>query len=209
MYALQLLKIAKARNIMTDREPSDQLRLVVADESDSAARSGERHGEKQGDVDMAAAERRMHSLHREGRATTRYLRIQEGSETAPGGQAMHSLRFTEQFKGLFSLAVKMTDTAGVDAIILLLDGPAEWSRLKSMAADAKVIVAADTAEQLEGAKESNLATLRLNMPESYYIRTTYAIGPGGRGRRSPGPRLERDYPLFRFRRRQHRFPEPD
>ena len=38
MHALQLLKIAKARNIMTDREPSGQLRLVVTDESDSAAR---------------------------------------------------------------------------------------------------------------------------------------------------------------------------
>ncbi len=176
MYALQLLKIAKNRSIMLDREPSDQLRLVVADENDSARRSCERHDEAEGDIDMAAAERRLHSLHREGRAMTRYPRTQEDTETTPGGQTMHSLRFTDQFRGLFSLAVKMTAMAGVDAIILLLDGPAEWSRLKGMAGNAKVIVAADTAEQLEGAKETGLATLRLNMPEStIYERLTQSV----------------------------------
>jgi DNA integrity scanning protein DisA with diadenylate cyclase activity len=176
MYALQLLKIAKARNIMTDQEPSDQLRLVVSGESDSAARSFEGHDEDEGDIGMAAADRRLHSLHREGRTSPRFLRLQEDSETTPGSQTMHSLRFTEQFKGLFSLAVEMTSMAGVDAIILLLDGPADWSRLKSMAGKAKVIVAADTAEQLEGAKDLGLATLRLNMPEStIYERLTQSV----------------------------------
>jgi DNA integrity scanning protein DisA with diadenylate cyclase activity len=176
MYALQLLKIAKARNIMTDREPSDQLRLVVTDESDSAVPSYERHDEQEGDIDMAAAERHLHSLHKEGRMPSRHLRIQDDSETTTGSQAMHSLRFTEQFKGLFSLAVEMTSIAGVDAIILLLDGPADWSRVKSMAGKAKVIVAADTAEQLEGAKELDLATVRLNMPEStIYERLTQSV----------------------------------
>ncbi len=176
MYALQLLKIAKARNIMTDREPSDQLRLVVTDESDSAVQSCERHDEDEGDIDMAAAERHLHSLHKEGRMPSRHLRIQDDSEATPGSQAMHSLRFTEQFKGLFSLAVDMTSIAGVDAIILLLDGPADWSRVKSMAGKAKVIVAADTAEQLEGAKELGMPALRLNMPEStIYERLTQSV----------------------------------
>jgi diadenylate cyclase len=176
MYALQLLKIAKARNIMTDRGPSDQLRLVVSDESDSAARSGVLDGDAEGDIDMAAAERRLHSLHRDTRPTARYLRIQNDSETTTGAQPMHALRFTEQFRGLFSLAVRMTELAGVDAIVLLLDGPADWSRLKSMAGDAKVIVAADTAEQLEGAKESDMATLRLNMPDAtIYERLTQSV----------------------------------
>jgi diadenylate cyclase len=45
-----------------------------------------------------------------------------------------------------------------------------------MAGDAKVIVAADTAEQLDGAKETGLATLRLNMPEStIYERLTQSV----------------------------------
>jgi DNA integrity scanning protein DisA with diadenylate cyclase activity len=176
MYALQLLKIAKARNIMTDREPLDQLRLAVTDESDSAARSYECHDDEEGEIGMAAADRRLHTLHREGRTSPRHLRLQEDTGTTPGSQAMHSLRFTEQFKGLFSLAVQMTDTAGVDAIVLLLDGPADWSRLKSMAGKAKVIVAADTAEQLEGAKELDLATVRLDMPDStIYERLTQSV----------------------------------
>jgi len=176
MHALQLLKIAKARNIMTEREPSSQLQLVVVNDNDSAAGNNECHDEDEGDVRMAAAERHLHSPHREGRTSPRYLRIQEDSGTTPGSQAMHLLRFTEQFKGLFSLAVQMTATAGVDAIILLLDGPADWSRLKSMAGKAKVIVAADTAEQLEGAKELGLAPIRLDMPDStIYERLTQSV----------------------------------
>jgi diadenylate cyclase len=177
MYALQLLKIAKARNIMADQEPPDQLRLVFSDESDSAVRSCKRHSdEDEGGIGMAAAEKHLHLHHREGRAPSRHLRFQNGSETTPGSQTMHSLRFTEQFKGLFSLAVEMTAKAGVDAIILLLDGPADWSRIKSMAGKAKVIVAADTAEQLEGAKDLGLAVLRLNMPEStIYERLTQSV----------------------------------
>ena len=50
----------------------------------------------------------------------------------------------------------MTETAGVDAILLLLEGPADWQRLRNMAGSGKVklLVAADTAEQLAGAKEA-------------------------------------------------------
>ena len=47
---------------------------------------------------------------------------------------------------------------------------------KNLAGEAKVIVAADTAEALEGAKEAGLATVVLHMPESpVYDRLTQAI----------------------------------
>ncbi len=176
MHALQLLKIAKARNIMTDREPSSQIRLAANSLNGAVLQSYQRHDEDKGGFLMAAAERRLHCPHPAGRASSRHLRLPEDSETIPGVQVMHPLRFTEQFKGLFSLAVQMTATAAVDAIILLLDGPAEWSRLKSMAGKAKVIVAADTVEQLEGAEEAGLKTIRLNMPEStMYERLTQSV----------------------------------
>ncbi len=176
MHTLQLLKIAKARNIMVDQELSGRLRLVGAVKNDSAGEANERHDENEGVVRMAASERRLHTLHREGRTSSRHLRTPQDTGPASGDKAMHSLRFTEQFKGLFSLAVQMTATAGVDAIILLLDGPADWSRIKTMAGKAKVIVAADTADQLEGAKELGLATLRLEMPDStIYERLTQSV----------------------------------
>src|SRR3972149_3867742 len=166
MHALQLLGMAKVRNIRTDQELSDQLRLVGTDENESAAGSSNRRELQEGDVRIAIREKRLHSQHREGRISPRHHPTQHETASPPGGQAMHSLRITEQFKGLFSLAVQMTGTAGADAIILLLDGPADWLRLKAMAGKSKVIVAADTAEQLEGAKEAGLATVRLDMPDS-------------------------------------------
>lgn len=89
---------------------------------------------------------------------------------------MKWLRFTEQFKTLYSLALRLTESAGAEAILLLVDGPADWQRLKKMAGDEKVIVAADTAEQLEGASEAGLATVQLDLSNSpVYQRLTQSV----------------------------------
>ena len=89
---------------------------------------------------------------------------------------MQPLRFTEQFKTLYSLALRLTESAGGDAILLLWEGPADWQRLKKMAGDEKILVAGDTSEQLEGAREAGLETVRLEMPDSpIYERLTQAV----------------------------------
>jgi len=89
---------------------------------------------------------------------------------------MKPLRFSDRFKTLYNLAVRLAESVEADAVVLLLDGPADWGRLKNLAGEAKVIVAADTAEALEGAKEAGLATVVLHMPESpVYDRLTQAI----------------------------------
>ena len=95
-----------------------------------------------------------------------------------GSQGMQPLRLTDQFKALFTFAVGMTETAGVDAILLLLDGTADWQRLRNMAGSGKVklLAASDTAEQLAGAKEAGLEAIRLDMPDSpVYERLTQAV----------------------------------
>jgi diadenylate cyclase len=89
---------------------------------------------------------------------------------------MKYLRFTEQFKTLYSLALSLRESAGAEAILLLLDGPGDWQRLKKAAGDAKVLVAAATAEDLEGASEAGLAAIRLDMPNSpVYERLTQSV----------------------------------
>ena len=60
-----------------------------------------------------------------------------------GGEPVQPIRFTEQFKTLLGVARQMTESAESEAILLLLEGPAEWSRLKSLAGKAKVVVAAE------------------------------------------------------------------
>jgi diadenylate cyclase len=89
---------------------------------------------------------------------------------------MQPLRLTEQFKKLYSLALEMAASARAEAILLLLDGPADWQRLKGISGDEKIVVAADTSEQLEGAKEAGLASVRIDMPDSpIYERLTQAV----------------------------------
>ncbi|HYW78967.1 MAG TPA: DNA integrity scanning protein DisA nucleotide-binding domain protein [Thermoguttaceae bacterium] len=89
---------------------------------------------------------------------------------------MQSLRFTEQFKGLCKLGLQLSESAGAEAILLLLEGTADWQRLKKLVGDEKVLIAADTAEQLEGAEEAELATVLLDMANSpVYERLTQSV----------------------------------
>jgi len=61
-------------------------------------------------------------------------------------------------------------------VLLLLEGPADWQRLKTMAGDVKVVVAADTAEILAGAKEAGLDVLQLDAADApVYQRLTRAL----------------------------------
>jgi diadenylate cyclase len=83
-----------------------------------------------------------------------------------GNKGMQPLRMSDQFKNLFSVAVRMTETSGVDAILLLVEGTADWPRLRNMAPNAKLLVAADTFRQLAGAKEAGLEPIRLEMPDN-------------------------------------------
>ena len=91
-------------------------------------------------------------------------------------EGMQTLRLTEQFKTLMSMAVDLTDTAGIDAILLLVEGTADWGRVRNMAPEAKLLVAADTFEQLKGAKEAGMEAIRLEMPDNpAYEKLTQAV----------------------------------
>ncbi len=90
--------------------------------------------------------------------------------------SMKPLRFTDRFKTLYNLAIRLSESTEADAVLLLLDGPGDWARLRNLGGDEKVIVAADSARALEGAKEAGLEAVVLNMPESpVYDRLTQAI----------------------------------
>ena len=104
--------------------------------------------------------------------------VTDGCFIEQGFPGMQPLRLTDQFRALFTLAVRMTETTGVDAILLLVDGTADWQRLRNMAGGGpiKLLAAADTSEQLAGAKEAGLEAIRLDMPDSpVYERLTQAV----------------------------------
>ena len=89
---------------------------------------------------------------------------------------MQALRFTDRFKALYDLALQFTATAEADAIVLLLEGGADWLRLRKTAGDMKVVVAADSADKLAGAKESGLEVVQLSVAGiPVYERLTRAL----------------------------------
>jgi DNA integrity scanning protein DisA with diadenylate cyclase activity len=89
---------------------------------------------------------------------------------------MKSLRFTDRFKTLYRSAIRLSEAVEADAVLILLEGSADWSRLKKLGGDEKLLVAADMAEQLEGAREAGLEPVPLNMPDSpVYDRLTQAL----------------------------------
>ncbi len=79
---------------------------------------------------------------------------------------MKPLRFTDNFKTLYSLAIRLQETVEADAVLFLMEGSVDWSRLKNLSDDAKVLLAADTPEQLEGAKQAGFESVVLDMADS-------------------------------------------
>ncbi len=89
---------------------------------------------------------------------------------------MKTYRFTERFETVIDVASKLSRAVNADALLLLLEGPTDWARLKTHAGDEKILVAADFAAQVEGASEAGLATVILKMPEApVYEKLTQAL----------------------------------
>ncbi|HLA84742.1 MAG TPA: DNA integrity scanning protein DisA nucleotide-binding domain protein [Thermoguttaceae bacterium] len=85
---------------------------------------------------------------------------------------MQPLRLTDQFKTLLGSAAHVGAAVEADALLLLVDGPADWPKFQKLWADQKLLdsppflVAAVRAEHLEGAGETGMKTILLDMPDS-------------------------------------------
>lgn len=89
---------------------------------------------------------------------------------------MKPQKFVEQFEEFYDFAVQICRTVSADALLVMLDGPTEWTELQARAGETKVLVAADSAEELSGAKEAGLDCVVLNMAGSPVLeRITQAL----------------------------------
>jgi len=75
------------------------------------------------------------------------------------------LRITEKFEAIYTSAVRLTEALQADALLLLLEGSADWERLKSLSGSCRVLLAADDEESLEGAAAAGLPTIVLEMAD--------------------------------------------
>ncbi|MDY0165692.1 MAG: diadenylate cyclase [Thermoguttaceae bacterium] len=94
----------------------------------------------------------------------------------PAASRMQALRFTERFQSLLGLAGSVADSIGAEGILLLLDGTADWQRLRRLSGNQKVVVAGSNAEESAAAADSGLMHVHVGMPDApVYERLTQAV----------------------------------
>lgn len=111
---------------------------------------------------------------------------------------MKPLRFDPQLAAIIELAARLCRDTEAGSLLVMLEGPTEWERLKQSVGKLKIVVAADTAEELAGADEAGLATIILNMADSPVIeKLTQALLTGvAREVLAPGARVVVAYSGF-------------
>src|SRR6056297_1136869 len=77
---------------------------------------------------------------------------------------MATQRLTKHNASMIQAAVNLRADRSADALLLLLDGGTDWKRISELTDAPKnlVIIAVDTAEDLDGAAEAGLKPLALN-----------------------------------------------
>ena len=77
---------------------------------------------------------------------------------------MASQRLTKHNIAIVAAAVSLSKKRQADALLILLDGSADWKRIVEITEDLEkpVIVAVDDADDLEGAAEVGLKPIALN-----------------------------------------------
>lgn len=144
-------------------------------ETNTTTVSRRRTRESKKAADSETTDSRTHrSLH--GSEANAHNHLSGNKKRTSGSSNMEMLRFTDQFKSLLNSALELRPTIDANAILLLLECSADWKRLRKAAGDVKIVVAADTQEQLEGADEEGFATVCLQMTEHpVYERLSSAL----------------------------------
>lgn len=70
-------------------------------------------------------------------------------------------KISEELQTLLSAALRLAKSVEADALLVMVDEPLDWQQLKKKTRGGKVLVAADTEEQLAGAEEQGLVTVVL------------------------------------------------
>ncbi|MCI0361574.1 MAG: diadenylate cyclase [Planctomycetaceae bacterium] len=95
----------------------------------------------------------------------------------PPGMKLH--RFDSEFSSVIELGAKLCRQTEAGAMLLMLEGPTDWTELASRTEGLRLVIAADTSDELTGAEELGLATIVLSMQDSPVIeKLTQALLTG-------------------------------
>ena len=71
----------------------------------------------------------------------------------------------EEWQIYLDLAARLCRAGQANAVLVMLVGPTDWEKLQQQVDGLKVVVAADTPEDLAGAAEGGLDTIVLHMED--------------------------------------------
>ena len=95
----------------------------------------------------------------------------------PPGMKLH--RFDGEFSAVIDLAARLCRQTDAGAMLLMLEGPTDWAELCKRTEGLRIVIAADTGEELTGAEELGLSTIVLSMQDSPVIeKLTQALLTG-------------------------------
>src|SRR5688572_21772499 len=77
-----------------------------------------------------------------------------------------STRFSELLDAFCRVARKLAEIDDADSMLVMLESPLDWSRLRAATDGMKVLLAADRPAFLEGASEAGFATVLLSAMDS-------------------------------------------
>jgi diadenylate cyclase len=79
---------------------------------------------------------------------------------------MQFLKLGKQFASLFELGVRLSEAAEAEAVLILVEGNADWDQIKARQGEVKTLVSVETAEQLHLAREAGLTAVQVELPEA-------------------------------------------
>ncbi|MCL2622065.1 MAG: DNA integrity scanning protein DisA nucleotide-binding domain protein [Planctomycetaceae bacterium] len=90
---------------------------------------------------------------------------------------MEPLKFTDHFKSLIDHALHLSDEMSASCILFLVEGEVDWSRLRRLVDNARVLLVATKAEFLDGAEEFDFVPIlvKTSEDEAVYSVLTQAI----------------------------------
>nr|WP_236262018.1 diadenylate cyclase [Pirellula staleyi] len=98
---------------------------------------------------------------------------------SPETATMKPHRFDELFSAYISLASLLCKANDASALMLMLSGPTDWKELRESVDKLRIVVVADTPQELAGAEDAGLATIVQNMADSPVIeKMTQALLTG-------------------------------
>jgi DNA integrity scanning protein DisA with diadenylate cyclase activity len=79
---------------------------------------------------------------------------------------MQVVKLGKQFASLFDVAVRLAKETEAEAVLILIEGTADWDQIKQRAGEFRTLVALEASELLEPVKATGLTVVQVEIPDS-------------------------------------------